>query len=458
MNLKMPAARSLLVLIILFVPACDPTPQPDDVPTPTPPPAVTQPPTPNPQPSTPPPPPTPTPPVIETVPRKQIDVSKLYNGVLVETKFVQIPSQQTASQDRTDDDDAYALRLTFEAKIPTASQTLGQITRNSPQLPIALPGLAALLNTAKVSPAFAELYDRKVVYTKARLNRLDTILTRHNFYDCDTILELENPETSRRALFLQGDMDVNTDGSDGDRNFTVDGSSQFFQPQTSYRWRRQTDRPNPFLETTKQLLADAEEEYKIVGLPVERNRQLEATIAHEKATLYELDVYSFLISGAEPFIVLPGFMIRNATGPFAPKIGDYAAVIYDGTVYPALLGDVGPSFKVGEASLRLTQQLNPKSSAYSRPVSTIDVTYLVFPGTAEEESGPPDLDLWHAKVSTLIADLGLTPSSIHRWENVIQPWPTPTPSPSPSPTASPTATPATPTPSPTTQSDLIELM
>ncbi|MGC1479430.1 MAG: glycoside hydrolase family 75 protein [Chthoniobacterales bacterium] len=395
----------------------------------------------------------PTPPGIPNVPRKPIDLSKLYNDILVENEVVAVPSDGIASQDRLADD-SYALRITLEARIPTASRTLDEIKTNSPDLRATLDGFAALLETAEVSPAFANLYDRKVEFTKNRLSRVDTVLSRHNFYDCDTILELSNAETGRRALFLQGDMDVNTDGSDGDRNFTVDGSSQFFQPQTSYRWKRKTDRPNPFLETTKRLLAEAEEEYKIVGLPVARNRQLEATIAHEKATLYEIGFYSFLISGADPFIVLPGFMIRDASGPFAPKIGDYAAVVYDGVVYPAILGDVGPSFKMGEASLRLTKELNPASSAYSRPVSSLDVSYLVFPGTAESEADAPDLDLWNDQVAKLLAELGVTPAKLHRWENVIKPWPTPTPSPTPTPAsspspASPPAALVSPSPSPT---------
>ncbi len=377
------------------------------------------------------------------VPRKQIDVSKLYNDVLVESRFVTVPSDRTAAEDRADDD-SYALRLTVEARIPSPSADFAAVSRNSPDLATALPGLAELFSSARVSPAFARLYELKIDYTKARLNRLDTLLTRHNFFDCDTILELQNAETGRRALFLQGDMDVNTDGSDGDRNYPVDGSSMFFQPQTSYRWKRTTDRPNPFLETTKRLLAEAEKEYEIVGLPVARNRQLEATIAHEKATLYEIDVYSFLISAADPFIVLPGFMIRDASGPFAPQVGDYAAVVYEGVTYPALLGDVGPSFKMGEASLRLTKELNPRSSAYSRPVSSLDVTYLVFPGTADPKSAPPDLARWQSKVSGYLADLGLTPADLHVWEDVIKPWPTPTPTPEPS--ASPATIPPTTTP------------
>ncbi len=444
MRLRFPL---LFVSIALLFTACDPPPRPpagsSSTPEPTSTPTTTASPSPTPPVS-----PSSTP--IPVVPRKRIDVSKLYNDVLVESQFVTIPSDQTASQDRLDDD-SYALKLTVEARIPTPSADFASVARNTPNLPAALPGLAELFASAQVSPAFDQLYELKVGYTKARLNRLDALLTRHNFYDCDTILELQSATTGRRALFLQGDMDVNTDGSDGDRNFPVDGSSVYFQPQTSYRWRRTTDRPNPFLETTRRLLAEAEKEYEIVGLPVARNRQLEATIAHEKATLYEIDVYSFLISAADPFIVLPGFMVRDGTGPFAPKIGDYAAVIYDGVTYPALLGDVGPSFKMGEASLRLTQQLNPKSSAYSRPVSTLDVTYLVFPGTAETEAGPPDLAVWQTKVGEYLTELGLSPASVHQWDNVIQPWPTPTPSPTPLPTAinqseAPSPTPAGNTP------------
>ncbi len=443
-----PLSLVLLVATLTLVAACDPPPRPEEAssPTPTPPPQPSVTPAPD---ASPVPTPPPSAPSIPAVPRKRIDVSKLYNDVLVESKFITVPSEQTASQDRAEDD-SYALRLTVEARIPAPSADFAAVSRNTPKLPTALPGLADLFKSARVSPAFAGLYDQKITYTKARLNRLDTLLTRHNFFDCDTILELTNDETGRHALFLQGDMDVNTDGSDGDRNFPVDGSSIFFQPQTSYRWKRTTDRPNPFLETTKRLLAEAEKEYAIVGLPVQRNRELEATIAHEKATLYEVDVYSFLISGADPFIVLPGFMIRDATGPFAPKIGDYAAVIYDGITYPAILGDVGPSFKMGEASLRLTKQLNPKSSAFSRPVSNLDVTYLVFPGTAEPKAGPPDLNLWHTKVSELLTDLGLTPTTLHKWNDLIQPWPTPTPTPSPTliMMGQPNAPGATPTPVP----------
>jgi hypothetical protein len=304
--------------------------------------------------------------------------------------------------------------------------------------------LESLLDSAKVSPAFEQLYALKLDYLQARLSRIDALLDRHNFYDCETILELQNPATGRRALFLQGDMDVNTDGSDGDRNFTVEPGSIFFQPQTSYRWKRLTDRPNPFLAPTKEKLAFNRAELAAGKATAERAGILRDAIKRDTAIIYELERYSFLVAGNDPYIVLPGFMLRDAKGPFAPAIGDYAAVVHNGVVYPAILGDVGPSFKFGEAAIRLCQQINPRSHANSRPVSSLKVTYLVFPGTKDAAAGPPDLEKWGARCAGLLAELGLAPTKIHAWESLIQPWPTPTPppTPTPSPTPFPSPTPA----------------
>ena len=44
-----------------------------------------------------------------------------------------------------------------------------------------------------------------------------SLLSRHNFYDCQTVSQLRHPNTGRRAILLQGDMDVDADGSDSDR-------------------------------------------------------------------------------------------------------------------------------------------------------------------------------------------------------------------------------------------------
>lgn len=429
------AIRGILLFLFVFIviPSCKPPAPPEPEPTPTP--------TPSPTPTPTPAPPTPTP--IPTIDRKAIDVSRLFNDIQVTSQVEPIVSDETASVDRREGA-SYQLELKLKVDVPTASWTLEQVSRNDPGLAEALPGLADRLADASISPAFGQLYDRKIDYLKARLSRIDSLLSRHNFYDCETILEFQNPSSGRRALFMQGDMDVNTDGSDGDRNFEIDGSSMFFQPQTSYRWTRLTERPNQFLEFTKDRIKELKAEYAIPGLSAEKNRSLRDAIAHEQATLYEIERYSFLISGADPFIVLPGFMLRDAASPFAPSFGDYAVVVHKGITYPAIVGDAGPSFKFGEASVRLCRQINPRSSAISRPVSDLKVTYIVFPGTKDEAPGPPDLEKWKTRCADLLGDLGLNPSQLHAWENLIKPWPTPTPVPTPTPTPTPT-----PIPSPT---------
>ena len=61
------------------------------------------------------------------------------------------------------------------------------------------------------------------------------------------------------------------------------------------------------------------------------------------------------------------------------KLGDYALVVFGNSIYPALVGDVGPNDKVGEASLRIAKEINTLSTPYNRPVSDLKVTYLIFP-------------------------------------------------------------------------------
>jgi len=411
--------------------------------TPTPTPTATATPTPTPSPTPAPPTPTPTP----FVPRQTLDTAKLYNGIMISSELETSRADETAAIIRKEDD-SYELRLQLELDIPKPAATSIQIAENDPKFPHMLTDFETLLGSAEVSPAFDQLYENKVAWIRNRLQRLDRVLSRHNVYDCDTILEIEHPETGRKALLMHGDMDVVTDGSDGDRNVEIDDSSPFYQPQTSYRWNKRTDRPNPFLEKWETRLAELEKEYAIKGLPAERNRELREGIDHAKRVILELKSSSFLAATTDPFIVLPGFMFRDEDGPFKPAFGDYAIVIHDGQLYPAIVGDAGPSFKFGEASLRLAKELNPRSSGISRPVSAVNVGYLVFPGTADPEKGPPNLEEWHRKCDALLLELGGSPVALHEWEDLVKPWPTPTPTPTPTPSPSPTA-PTDPAPSPT---------
>jgi hypothetical protein len=181
---------------------------------------------------------------------------------------------------------------------------------------------------------------------------------------------------------------------------------------------------------------------------MERNRELRRSIEEISRVINELKTNSFLISDADPSIVVPSFMLSNDDNAFSPSIGDYAAVIYDGKIYPAIVGDAGPSSKMGEASGRICKEINPRTSGFNRAVSNIKVSYLIFPGTAETP-GPPDLARWHQKCKELLDEMGGVATELHLWKDVVPPWPTPTPSPTATPSPSPTVTPiASPTPSP----------
>src|SRR5438045_6283751 len=150
-----------------------------------------------------------------------------------------------------------------------------------------------------------------------------------------------------------------------------------------------------------------------------------------------LKKFSFLIGMTDPYIVVPGAF---AHGNDAPKVGDYALVVFADAVYPAIVGDVGPNDKVGEASLRIAKQINTLSTPYNRPVSDLKVTYIIFPDTADKPFGPPDLERLQARCEALVKEIGGASVPLHHWENIIPPPPTPTPTPTPSPSASPTTT------------------
>jgi len=355
-----------------------------------------------------------------------MDTGMIFNGLQFNWK-VETSLGDTAAQDR-ERDNAYRLELNLNIRVPRAAVSLEDLQMANPRIGEALPSLPILLQTAKISPDYEDLYRRKMNFLKERLEKIEQILSRHNYYDCDTILELKSPDTGRRALLVQGDMDVNVDGSDGDRNVQVDGSGQFFQPQTSYRWPKTTDRPNPFIKRFEERIAKAEAELAVPGITQTKSRQLRNDITLYQRNISDLKSASFLVSKTDPSVVLPGFMM----GGNGPKVGDYVVVVHEDKMYPAILGDAGPSYKVGEASLRLCNEINHTGNPLARPVSDLTVTYLVFPGSADEKRSQPDLDRWHARCTELLADIGVTNNAaLHRWENIVPPWPTPTPSPTP---------------------------
>ncbi len=382
--------------------------------------------------------PTPTrPPVIGG----KLDTAKLWSGITVHAEVDPTPGG-AASVERSDPQ-SYVLDLQLKVRVPTANRTMEELAEVTPELPKLLPNLAATIGPEPVSPLFQQLYDLKVQSLREDLVRLDRLLSRHNFYDCQTILLLRHPETKREAILLQAEMDVDADGSDADRIPEIDGSSANFKPFTSYRWKKKTAQPSPFLPAAEAKLRRYENEFAQKGLTMERNRDLRIGIQRMKAEVDSLKRFSFLIASTDPYIVLPGIFARAKN---AGKVGDYAVIVYGDQIYPAIVGDVGPNDKVGEASLRIAKEINPLATAYSRPVSDLKVTYLIFPSTADTPFGAPDLEKIHARCEQLVQELGGASLPLFHWQDIV-PTPTPTPSPTPSVTPSPNESPTvSPTP------------
>ena len=313
---------------------------------------------------------------------------------------------------------------------PKASSTMSQLTAINPHLPKLLPGFGKLMASAEVSSRYEELYNRKLQGI-----RKGELLTAHNYFDCETVLRLEHPDSGRKVLLLQADMDVVTDGSDPVRSsdladYNLARSSDWYLPETSYSWSKGGGTQNPFLEyypealaklqkLRAQLVAEAEADQGVIW------RELLKSCDDQiyrikmrglgKNTKSGLRARRFLLADRDPFVVLPVPWV-NKSAAWSPQVGDFAAVVYKDRIYPAVLGDAGPSNKVGEASLRLARELNPQANGRKRAVSDLTVTYLFFPrsGTTKRE---PNLAQWRNKVLTLLGEIGgiSEPGTLHDW-------------------------------------------
>jgi len=275
----------------------------------------------------------------------------------------------------------------------------------SPELSSVLPGLSKMLEQAEVSPYYFTLYNNKTNRVKRDATELKALISRHNFFDLQTILNLTS-ESGRKMTLIQADMDVVSDGSDGDRLPVMPErivNSSNYQLSTSYFWKKQTDTPNPMIVGVKGRIEKAKEEIALSSTTVTRKTWLS-------------DRIKWL-----PFIVMPVNMITDREDEFAPKAGDYAVVVCKGKVYPCIVGDGGPDYKMGEASLRLAKAINSTAGVYSRPVSDLSVTYVVFPNSRDQEKKPPNYKEWREKCFSLLGEVGGLSDEIelHTWENTL---------------------------------------
>ncbi len=358
------------------------------------------------------------PPPTGFIPRRELAVANVFNGIRVQTEMV--TEQGTFATIEREDPDSFLAQFQLTVRVPKPNDSLDELARINDHLPAMLPGLETMLPEAAVSSYYHRIYENKTNRMQNSLARLDRILDRHNFFDLETILEITHPETGARALLIQSEMDTCTDGSDGDRMPELDDyitMSANYQPFTSYGWPKTTDQPNPLLPRWEERLKELEEEFAIPGLSVERNRQLRNDIDYAKRAIADLKRRSFLVAEKDPYMVVSLAMLGDhADNPHAPRIGDYAAIIYEDRIYPCIVGDAGPTFKMGEASLKIAQEINENASPYRRPVSDLKVTYLVFPGS-DEGRRQPDLDHWHQRVSALLEGIGGLGEGyeLHRW-------------------------------------------
>lgn len=404
---------------------------------------------PSPTPSlTPAPTPTPTSSPEAFIPWSHYEVARLFNGFEIHSHLSTVEGQIAALEKK--DPGSYTLNLDVQVRVPKPAQTLEELQTPDPQLSATLPGLPELLKEAKVSTYYYGLYRLKTDNLNRALGRLDQMVSRQNFFDCNTMLELTGAASGRKALLIQAPMDVNTDGSDADRTYGVDGASANFQPFTSFRWPKRTDRPSQFLAERENRLKGLQAEFDAKGTPPDRKRVIREQIDEFQRQIADLKRFSFLVAMNDPYIVLPGFILRPPALPFTPKFGDCVVVIYRGKLYPALLGDAGPSYKMGEGSLRLATTLNAKANALNRPVSDVAVTYIVFPGSAESQPGPPDLAQLRSHCENLLGEIGGYRGELWAWPDLLAPTPTPTPAPTSTPAPTPGPAPEnTPGPGPT---------
>jgi hypothetical protein len=371
-----------------------------------------------------PPPPPPQPPPI-TIPYKKMDTGKMFSGIQLKTTFT-AEIGTTATADRQDPA-SYELDLQLRVRVPKPHQSLEELEKLNPNLRRILPDLGKLLPSAKIAPIYEELYQRKVASLQNSLTHLDALLSRHNFFDIETILELESPLTGRKALLIQSDMDVDTDGSDGDRVATLEGVSTTFQPFTSFRWPKVTQKPNPFLAVWDKRLKDAEKELATPNLAPTRQKDLQDIRNNLKQQIADLKKFSYLVGSVDPFVVLPLPMVSRKEGQPAAKIGDYCVVIHGDKLIPAIVGDAGPSIKSGEASLRICKEINQRANLAARPESDLKVTYIVFPGTAESPRKAPSLVQWWLRCDELLGELGAYRGELLFLEDLTKPKMTPPP-------------------------------
>lgn len=326
------------------------------------------------------------------------------------------------------------LRIEQTASIirPRALKDVAALEKLNPGLTQAIPALSSLVQAAEVSPKFKAFCDAKI---KAVAE--GEVMSTRSYFDCATVLDLTHASSGRTAVLFQADMDVDTDGTDPVRlprlqDYDDARISASFQPILSYSWpKAATDSAaNPFIQYYadtlvklksfhQQVSTEAAQDHGYMWQGLQSRFEDQISSLGKKAKYYDEDLRErrSLVASLDPFIVVPMNWPDRLNQPHSIQVGDFAAVIYGGKVYPCIIGDTGGEAKTGEASQRLAQAINPKASGRNGAVEGVGVTYLIFPKTRLAK-GVPDLAVFHSEVSRLLAEIGgLSPGvTLHRWQ------------------------------------------
>jgi len=337
--------------------------------------------------------------VWDTEPFKSVqgELKRLTNGVNWDSKIVPKVATQYAGQ-LVSYPKSFHSQYQLNILTPQPHANAERFDKLNPYLSLLFKDWDEWLEVAKPSSLYRKLYAQKILRVRKQAESLSEIMHQRNFYDCETALKIQHPQTGRHMLWVQSDMDVVSDGSDGDRMPVMPSAimnSDNYQPFTSYGWKKKGKTRNPLLSKWESKLRQEKQKN---GSNTSRAKYLEAAVK-------DLKNRSFLIAEIDPFVVLPTNWL-NDSSEHAPRVGDYAVVIYKEKLYPAIVGDAGPYHKIGEASLKLATTINPNANPYRRACEGLEVSYLIFPGTAESPKRAPNYKYWRDRCLELLQEMG----------------------------------------------------
>jgi uncharacterized protein YgiM (DUF1202 family) len=128
------------------------------------------------------------------------------------------------------------------------------------------------------------------------------------------------------------------------------------------------------------------------------NRQTDASFQSQTAGTDSSGRY--LDASVVPYIVVPMVSSRFNYAAAGIRMGSAALVLYGDKIAYATVGDVGPKDILGEASYAVAKKLGINANPSSGGVDS-GVTYIVFPGIANDVGNPEDPAAVAQKVRTI---------------------------------------------------------